>query len=142
MTVHPVLAHRTALMWCAIPALVLAILQAAVAAMAWPSAERVWPGLVAMMVAQAVLLVGAAACLVGLVRLAQEAAGAERVVRATAGALSPLPWVLLALLAATTAVWFVVDAPAAIGAAVFSLVGAQAWFALRAARRALGVPVR
>jgi len=50
--------------------------------------------------------------------------------------------VLLALLAATTAGWFVVDAPAAIGAAVFSLVGAQAWFALRAARRALGVPVR
>ncbi|MDO5494748.1 MAG: hypothetical protein Q4G64_03450 [bacterium] len=136
MSEHPTLALRSALLWCVVPALVLAVLQAAVAGMAWPSADRVWPGIVSMLVAQAVLLVGAAACVVGFVRLSRTTEP-EAALRGTASALAPLPWILLGLLVATALAWLVIDANAAIGAVVFGLVGAQAWFALTAARRSL-----
>lgn len=136
MNPQPALALRTALLYCVITGLVFTVLQIAIAVMALPSAERVWPGIMTMMMAQAVLVVGAAACIVGLVRLAMGVDPTTAAQR-SASALSPLPWVLIAILAVNAVVWLVRDAGAAIGAVVFALVGAQAWFALRAARRVL-----
>nr|NLD40416.1 hypothetical protein [Actinomycetales bacterium] len=136
MNPHPTQALRTALLYCAVPALVLAVLQAAVAAMSGASSERVWPGIVTMMVAQGVLLVATAACVVGLVRVAS-GTDPQEAARSSAGALTPFPLILLGLLAATVVAWLVMEPASAIGALAFALVGAQAWFALRAARRVL-----
>ncbi len=129
-------ALRKALLICVAPALLLAVLQAALAAMAGTSPERVWPGVVAMMVAQVVALIATLGCVVALVRIGM-GHEPERVLTATSAALGPLGWVLLVLLAATTITWFVLEPGAGVGVLVFSIVGAQAWFAFRAARRIL-----
>lgn len=156
-----VAALRSAMLRCLAAAGMLTVAQAAVAALAWPSPEQVWPGIVVLMVAQVVALAGAAACIVGIAQVgfaqasapqaatplaatpqaATPRAGAGRepraILRRTARVLGLLAPTLLVLLLFTTAVWFALDRAAALGAAVFSLVGAQVWFALRAARRVL-----
>lgn len=120
---------------CLAPVLVLAMFQVAVVALS-ADASAVWPAVSTMMIGQAVCLVAALACVVGLARLGQ-ATDPRPALDSTTRALAGLPWVLVAALSVVVVVWLLIDLGAAAGVIAFALISAQAWIPLRIAGRAI-----